>query len=70
MNTRGGGAGMNPRDQILQAGAAAVLELAAKRSGLAGLEQTWGRLTARQRALVPAGFIATLRQTAAKEIRK
>lgn len=52
-------------DRVLRDGAAAALELAARR-GPSALEATWGRLTLRQRALVPADLLDQLRREAAQ----
>ncbi|MGE3771482.1 MAG: hypothetical protein AB7I32_01045 [Gammaproteobacteria bacterium] len=53
---------MNTRDRTLQDGACVALLVAARRRGLAGLEQAWARFSDRQRQLVPAAFLDELRR--------
>lgn len=55
---------MTTHDRVLRDGACAALELAA-RGGSVALEKAWSRFTPHRRALLPAGFIATLRREAA-----
>ena len=56
---------MTTHNEALRDGTCCVLELRAKRGSLA-LEQAIQRMTPRQRALVPATFIETLRHEAAQ----
>ncbi len=56
---------MKTSDRLLQAGACAALEVAARRRGLLGLEQCWARFTPKQRAAVPAAYLEELRREAA-----